>query len=59
MKDFDGVYLIEQEVDLCNVHLQQEEVQEVRWCEKPKILQMIEDGRFIPYHKSLIEKWRK
>lgn len=52
---FDDVYLIEQEVDLHDVRLQQEEVQAVRWCGKQELLQMIEDGRFIPYHKSLIE----
>lgn len=52
---FDDVYLIEQEVDLHDVRLQQEEVQAVRWCGKQELLQMIEEGCFIPYHKSLIE----
>lgn len=52
---FDDIYLIEQNVDLSEIQLQQEEVQAVRWCGKQEIVQMIEDGRFIPYHKSLIE----
>lgn len=50
-----NIYLIEQNVDLSEIQLQQEEVQAVRWCGKQEIVQMIEDGRFIPYHKSLIE----
>lgn len=52
---FDDIYLIEQNVDLSEIRLQSEEVQAVRWCSRQEILKMIENGRFIPYHKSLIE----
>lgn len=52
---FDDIYLIEKDVNWSMIRLQQEEVQAVRWCGKREIVQMIEDGRFIPYHKSLIE----
>ena len=53
-KGFDDYYLLTQEVDLSALRLQPEEVQAVRWAEKEEILAMIDDGRFIPYEKSLI-----
>ena len=52
---FDDYYLLEQPVDLSSLRLQHEEVQAVRWADKSEILQMIGDGLFIPYEKSLIE----
>ena len=52
---FDDVYLLTRPVDLSALRLQPEEVQAVRWAEKDEILRMIDDGRFIPYEKSLIE----
>ena len=51
---FDDIYLIEKNVDLTEVRLQYEEVQTVRWSEESEILAMIDNGDFIPYHKSLI-----
>ena len=36
------------------LRLQPEEVQAVRWATEDEILQMIDDGRFIPYEKSQI-----
>ena len=52
---FDDYYVLTQDVDLELLHLQYEEVQAVRWATLEEILQMIDDGRFIPYEKSLIE----
>ena len=52
---FDDIYVLTQQVDPESLHLQYEEVQTVRWAGKEEILQMIDDGRFIPYEKSLIE----
>ena len=52
---FDDYYILTQEVDPASLHLQYEEVQEVRWAAKEEILQMIDSGEFIPYEKSLIE----
>ncbi len=52
---FDDIYLLTKQVDLSALRLQPEEVRAVRWAEKDEILQMIGDGRFIPYEKSLIE----
>lgn len=52
---FDDYYVLTQDVDLGALHLQYEEVQAVRWASLEEILQMIDDGRFIPYEKSQIE----
>ena len=52
---FDDYYVLTQDVDLESLHLQYEEVQAVKWATLEEILQMIDDGRFIPYEKSLIE----
>lgn len=54
-KGFDDYYVITREVDLNSLRLQYEEVQQVRWATLGEILQMIDDGRFIPYEKSQIE----
>ena len=42
-------------VDPASLRLQYEEVQAARWASREEILQMIDDGRFIPYEKSLID----
>ncbi len=52
---FDDYYVLTMPVDLQALHLQYEEVQKVRWATMEEILQMIGDGQFIPYEKSLIE----
>lgn len=52
---FDDIYVLTMPVDLSSLKLQYEEVQAVRWAPKDEILRMIDDGRFIPYEKSLIE----
>lgn len=52
---FDDIYLLEQEVDLSKLKLQEEEVQAVKWAGCEEILDMIEEGIFIPYHRSVIE----
>ncbi len=46
---FDDYFLLEQEVDITQLHLQEEEVQDVRWCSKEEALRMQEEGRMIPY----------
>ena len=51
---FDDYYVLTREVDLSSLRLQEEEVQAVRWATQEEILQMIDDGLFIPYEKSLI-----
>ncbi len=52
---YDDYYIVTKPVDLKALKLQQEEVQAARWADKDEVLRMIDDGRFIPYEKSLIE----
>jgi len=51
---FDDVYTVVRDVDLTTLRLQESEVQAVQWAGETEILEMIVDGRFIPYHPSLI-----
>ncbi len=48
-RGFDDYYLLEQEVDLASLHLQEEEVQAVRWVSKDEVLAMQAQGTMIPY----------
>ena len=52
---FDDYYVLTLDVDPESLHLQYEEVQSVEWASEEEILQMIDDGRFIPYEKSQIQ----
>lgn len=52
---FDDIYFIEDNVNINALKLQYEEVQRIKWASKDEILQMIKDGKFIPYYSSLIE----
>ena len=52
---FDDYYVLTMDVDLDSLKLQETEVQRVKWADKAEVLQMIDDGRFIPYEKSQIE----
>lgn len=58
---FDDYYVLTLDVDPETLRLQHEEVQAVQWASLETILEMIEDGRFIPYEKSLIRLlfWRR
>ncbi|MBR2175594.1 MAG: NUDIX domain-containing protein [Clostridia bacterium] len=51
---FDDIYIIRKDIELSDIRLQKEEMQSVKWAELDEILSMIDSGRFIPYHKSLI-----
>ena len=52
---FDDYYVLNQDVDTETLRLQPEEVQRVKWATLDEILEMIDDGRFIPYEKSQIQ----
>lgn len=52
---FDDIYTLIADVDLSSLHLQESEVQAVRWAGEEEILVMLADGRFIPYHKAFIQ----
>ena len=52
---FDDWFLLQRELDADALVLQEDEVQKVRWATREEIGQMIDEERFIPYHKSLID----
>ena len=52
---FDDIYLLRGEVELSSLQLQYEEVAQVKWATQEEVHQMLDDGTFIPYHKSLID----
>lgn len=52
---FDDYYIVRADPDISSLTLQQEEVKDVMWASIDKIFSMIDDGSFIPYHKSLID----
>lgn len=52
---FDDIYLVEKEVSPDELSFQYEEVQDAKWATLEEILEMIEDGTFIPYYPSLIQ----
>jgi|MTBAKSStandDraft_1061840.scaffolds.fasta_scaffold00815_13 isopentenyldiphosphate isomerase len=51
---FDDVYLINLNPELSELHLQVDEVAEVAWADQNTIMEMIENGEFLPYHPNLI-----
>lgn len=52
---FDDIFLIQRDIPFSSLTLQAEEVAAVRWASEREILELINNGSFIPYHKSLIE----
>lgn len=52
---FDDYYLITADVDIESLRLQHEEVYQVKWATCDEILERIDAGEFIPYHKNLIK----
>lgn len=52
---FDDYYLITVDVHLESLTLQHEEVNQVKWASCEEILERIDAGEFIPYHKHLIK----
>ncbi len=51
---FDDIFILRQDVDLSRLHLQETEVEAVRYATLDEILAMIDDQTFIPYHKNYI-----
>ena len=52
---FDDIYTLVEDVDLASLTLQESEVQAVKWADEQEVLQMLMDGRFIPYHRAFIQ----
>ena len=53
--DFDDMYVIKKDVEIDKLKLQYEEVQKVKWADQEEINKLLDEGMFIPYHKSLID----
>ena len=51
---FDDMYIVERELDPDVLHLQEEEVQAVRWADREEILEMLRKGEFVTYRPGLI-----
>lgn len=51
---FNDIYIIIRDVELADLHLQEEEVKDARWATQEEILHMIETGEFLPYRPALI-----
>ncbi len=52
---FDDFYLLEADIDISTLHLQAEEVKQVRWATREEIKELIDAKEFLPYYKSLID----
>lgn len=52
---FDDYYIVQKTPDIHTLTLQAEEVEAVKWATLEELLEWIDQGTFIPYHKSLIK----
>lgn len=52
---FDDFYILTKDLELSSLTLQKEEVQAVRWATLEELLDMLEEGTFIPYPRSFLE----
>lgn len=52
---FDDMYVIKKDVEIDKLKLQYEEVKKVKWADQEEINKLLDEGMFIPYHKSLID----
>lgn len=46
---FDDYYIVKQDVDIKELHLQKEEVKQVKWVDREEALEMQKDGIMVPY----------
>ena len=51
---FDDFYILTSDLSLEDLTLQREEVRDVRWASLAEILDMAENGSFIPYPESFL-----
>jgi isopentenyldiphosphate isomerase len=52
---FDDFYIFNEDIDINSLKLQYEEVQAVRWAFADEIIEMINEGVFIPYYENYIK----
>ena len=50
---FVDFYAIEYDGNICDLVLQTDEVEKIKWASQEEIYEMIENDEFIPYHKSI------
>lgn len=51
---FDDFYILEQEVDIASLTLQESEVAQVRWVSREEVLEMAQNGTFVPYRETIL-----
>ena len=51
---FDDIFTVIRDTDIAEITLQDDEVKSVMWADCDTIVEMIDAGTFIPYHKELI-----
>lgn len=52
---FDDIYVVNYDIDINDVNIQEEEVQNVKWASKQEVLELLDNGGFIPYHKGFAD----
>ncbi len=52
---FDDFYIVKRDLDIAQLHLQEEEVAEVRWVTREEALELLERDEFITYPRSFLE----
>lgn len=52
---FTDFYILNLNIDINSLKIQHEELQSVTWASKQEIFQLIDEEKFIPYSKSIIE----
>lgn len=52
---FDDQYILYQDVDLAALHLQESEVQAVKWASHDEVKAMVEAGTFFPYQEPILD----
>ena len=52
---FDDVFFTEHGADISDLRLQAEEVLDVRWADAHEVLELLDSGLFVPYHRSFIQ----
>ncbi len=54
---FVDIYLLNLELDISELELQAQEVASVEWADISDIFRLIDEGKFIPYNKGLLESF--
>lgn len=52
---FTDVYILKMDLEINSIKFQHEEIQSITWASKDEIFQLIDEEKFVPYNKSIIE----